>query len=181
LQYSTASCAPVADKESTWRPGCREMAAHALDAMQRYHVRRVLLAAEWATESKYYRNFNEDLRRTVSLLEARRIEVMVLGQTPVFTFWDSLDAEYRLRLQNRETANFYSFLAFPTEFPEKFRRSLSGVTFINPLNVLCSPQTCPVSVEGQPLYIDGGHLSVKGSGVLIGAILKDLQTPIHSD
>jgi hypothetical protein len=57
LQYSVASCAPILDQESAWRSQCAESADHVLKIIEKYSVAKVILAANWNVESKYYGEF----------------------------------------------------------------------------------------------------------------------------
>jgi peptidoglycan/LPS O-acetylase OafA/YrhL len=174
LEYATAICMPIIDEESSWRGGCRAAAEKGLMIAEKYRVSKVLLAGNWHQEAAHYRDFYGEIRKTVAALRSKGIEVAVIGQSPTFTFWDSLDAEYRLKAQHRGTANFYQYLSFEPEFIDQQSREFAGVPIVDPMRFLCQPKQCDILREGKPLYIDGGHLSVAGSTMLVRSIADEL-------
>jgi len=179
LQYSVASCAPILHRESTWRGGCQAAAEEALAIVKKYSVARVILAANWEKESNYYDHFFANIRNTIAVLRSLGVDVVVIGQSPVFTFWDSLDVEYRLKASHRSTSTFYPFLSFGDGFIMNIKKELAGIPLVNPMTVLCRPRTCEIFANGEPLYIDGGHFSALGSTILIRAIAKELNAPSY--
>jgi hypothetical protein len=174
LQYSVASCAPIFNRESTRRSGCGTAADVIVRVLKRYQIKRVILSMRWDLEARYYDDFFTDIRATIDALRGTGAEVVVIGASPVFTFWDSLDVAYRLKAEGRATDNYRPFLAFPPDWPETVKRNLPGSRVIDPMNALCSPDACDIFSAGQPLYIDGGHLSVVGSTRLIRSIAAEL-------
>jgi peptidoglycan/LPS O-acetylase OafA/YrhL len=177
LQYSVAGCAPILDRESSWRSGCRAAAEEALEIVKNFSVVRVILAVRWDTECRYYDDFFVSIRNTIAALHSRGVEVLIIGQSPTFTFWDSLDVQYRLTISHRQSSNFYPFLSFGDEFISSIRKELAGIPLVDPMEVLCRPQACQILANGKPLYIDGAHLSVLGSTILIRAIAEELNAP----
>jgi peptidoglycan/LPS O-acetylase OafA/YrhL len=174
LQYSVASCAPIVDEESTWRGGCLDAATTAMRMIAKYHVATVFLSVNWYVEAPYYHDIFAGVRRTIEQLREQGVTVVIIGQTPVFQFWDSLDVAYRLRASGRSTTDFSPYLAFDPNWPSRVDREFSGVNLIEAMNDLCRPGACTVLADGQPLYIDGGHLSVLGSKILIDKIVAAL-------
>lgn len=174
VQFAAASCAPILDQESSWRGRCSELAKDAMDIVERYKIERVILSLDWSQESNYYGNFYAGIRRTIEDLRKKGVEVVVLGQSPAFMFWDSLDVEYRLGITHRSTSNFYPFLAFAPGFNAALRKELPDVKFIDPMAALCRPDLCRITSGHQSLYIDGGHYSVLGSDQAVRAIADRL-------
>lgn len=73
------------------------------------------------------------------------------------------DQSYRIRNQE-----FDSIMA--DIFP------IFGVDLIDPFSVFCpSNDACLSNVGGEFLYVDGNHLSYKGSQLLVDEIFKKLQ------
>ena len=177
LQYSVASCAPILDRESSWRGGCRAAAEQALSIVSRFSVVRVILAVRWDAEHPYYDDFFAGIKNTIAVLRSRGIDVVIIGQSPAFTFWDSLDVQYRLKISHRSDSNFYPFLSFGRDFISNIKTELAGIPLVDPMEVLCRPQACQIVANGELLYIDGAHLSVLGSTILVRAIAKELNAP----
>jgi hypothetical protein len=178
LQYSVAGCAPILDRESSWRNGCRAAAEEALKIVRKYSVVRVILAVGWDREYRYYDDFFASIRNTIVALHNLRVDVLIIGQSPAFTFWDSLDVQYRLKISHRSASKFYPFLSFGDEFIANIKKELAGTPFVDPMEVLCRPQACQILANGEPLYIDGAHFSVIGSTILIRAIAEELNAPL---
>jgi peptidoglycan/LPS O-acetylase OafA/YrhL len=179
LQYSVSGCAPIVGGESTWRGGCRAAADQALAIAKKYGVTGVILAANWNEELTHYGDGYAGIRRTAEVLKSMGKEVVIIGQTPVFAFWDSLDVQYRLTATHRPTSNYYRFLRVGGEFSHEFKQELSGIPIIDPMDVLCRPQSCQVTANTEPLYIDGAHLSVAGSTILLRSIAAGLNQPLN--
>lgn len=180
LQYSAASCAPIADAESSWRPNCREWTQQALAAIKKYHVGRVVISAQWGGEREHYHAFFSGLRNTIAAIEASGAHVTVIGQSPVFNFWNVFDLQYRLNLHGRSFTNYRTFLKWGEGVNDDLRRNLPGVELIDPMPFLCSRESCPVTENGVPLYIDGGHFSLEGSSRFIRAIAARLNGTPHN-
>jgi hypothetical protein len=104
--------------------------------------------------------------------------VVIVGQSPAFTFWDSLDVQYRLKISHRSDANFYPFLSFGRDFISNIKTEFAGIPLVDPMEVLCRPQACEIVANGEPLYIDGAHFSVLGSTILVRAIAGELNAPM---
>ena len=118
LQYSVASCAPILDQENSQHMECRALAEQALTIIKTYAVSKVILACRWELERERYPSFLEGIRRTIAVLQSMGTHVIVVGQTPTFTFSDTRDLEYRMRHRHLSTTTAYAFLAFE---PSLFR------------------------------------------------------------
>ncbi len=52
-----------------------------------------------------------------------------------------------------------------------------AVKVLDPADALCTAKSCPMVMQGQPLYRDGDHLSIQGSRRLAAWLLPKLDTP----
>ena len=68
----------------------------------------------------------------------------------------------------READDLFDFLAVSPDFNEQ--RALPSAQFIDPFVASCTTDHCPGTRNGELLYIDKGHLSVRGSVWLMQAI-----------
>ena len=127
LQYSVASCAPILDQENSQHMECRALAEQALTIIKTYAVSKVILACRWELERERYPSFFEGIRHTIAVLQSMGTHVIVVGQTPTFTFSDTRDLEYRLRHRHLSTTTAYAFLAFEPSFPFAIKSELAGV------------------------------------------------------
>jgi peptidoglycan/LPS O-acetylase OafA/YrhL len=152
-EYTAAGCPPVLSYESYARWWCADFNAHALRLVDELGVERVILAARWVD---LRRRGLDHLRSTLDALNARGVDVVVVGQSPIFITdvaviggrghdaWSpAMDRTVNVELRRIAEA--------------------SGVRFIDPLETLCDGERCAIRADGQYLYFDYGHFSDMGS------------------
>lgn len=54
-------------------------------------------------------------------------------------------------------------------------KNYQNVSVFDPASVLCDGENCRQTMNGEPLYYDGRHLTVKGSLLMVDGITKALQ------
>lgn len=118
------------------------------------------------------------LERTVAALRKLGRRVVVVGQVPEIGI--NVPGAYQVaRLTGRDVND----LIAPTTAEFERRRagvqratagleSVSGVTVVEPSDMLCDSRICAVTVDGYALYRDNGHLSSMGA-IYVAPILAD--------
>jgi hypothetical protein len=159
IQYTMQGCPPVLAYHHPSQPGCREFNRHAISIIERQRVRRVVLSADWA---EYRLEDAEDIGSTLSALQALGVEVVVLGQSPVFFMDPALIAARQGAGRERDAA--VSSAIDAARINAILRRvTETRARLIDPMLHLCPGGPCPIRVAGQNLYFDYGHLTLAGS------------------
>lgn len=63
----------------------------------------------------------------------------------------------------------------------KLFKNYKNVAVFDPATVLCGAENCRQTSNGDALYYDGRHLTVKGSLLMVGGIIKALQPLLAND
>jgi peptidoglycan/LPS O-acetylase OafA/YrhL len=167
----------------------------------------VILAAEWAnytegrryldTETAYYTDkmsrvismdenlkvFERGLKRTLDLLDSRRIKIIVVGSVPEydwnvpqflgksyrFTGSTTIPKEFLITLEKYEKRNANVLKAFKNV--DIYSRS----RYVDPFSLLCNGTSCKyMDSDNNVFYVDGNHLTYSGSKAVVDDILKSL-------
>jgi len=75
----------------------------------------------------------------------------------------------RISLDNSDTRNMI------VEAEAKLFEDYKNIAVFNPADVLCDTKSCLQTLNGEALYYDGRHLTVKGSLLMVDGIMKALQ------
>jgi peptidoglycan/LPS O-acetylase OafA/YrhL len=75
----------------------------------------------------------------------------------------------RISLDNSDTRNMI------VEAEAKLFEDYKNIAVFNPADVLCDAKSCLQTLNGEALYYDGRHLTVKGSLLMVDGIMKALQ------
>jgi peptidoglycan/LPS O-acetylase OafA/YrhL len=152
-EYTAAGCPPALSYESYARRWCTDFNAHALELVEELGIERVILSARWVD---LRRRGLEHLRSTLDALDARGVDVYVIGQSPIFI------ADVTVIGGRGHDA---WTLAMDRSVNDELREIVqaSGAHFIDPLAALCEGERCAIRADGQYLYFDYGHFSDLGS------------------
>jgi hypothetical protein len=161
-QYTAAGCPPVLSYYSYARPNCRRFNENALRIIDDLGIQRVIIAARW--QDLRMRGLDQ-LRSTLDALRARDLDVIVIGQSPMF-ITDALAIASR-----RPEAMAWRNTVDPA-LNRELRAIVGGdARFIDPTLSLCSSELCPFRDQTDFLYWDYGHLSAHGSAVAVRAYM----------
>jgi len=75
----------------------------------------------------------------------------------------------RISLDNSDTRNMI------VEAEAKLFEDYKNIAVFNPADVLCDAKSCLQTLNGEALYYDGRHLTVKGSLLMVDGIMNALQ------
>ena len=81
----------------------------------------------------------------------------------------------RISLDNSDTRNMI------VEAEAKLFEDYKNIAVFNPADVLCDAKSCLQTLNGEALYYDGRHLTVKGSLLMVDGIMKALQPLLAND
>ena len=81
----------------------------------------------------------------------------------------------RISLDNSDTRNMI------VEAEAKLFEDYEKISVFNPADVLCDAKSCLQTLNGEALYYDGRHLTVKGSLLMVDGIMKALQPLLENN
>jgi peptidoglycan/LPS O-acetylase OafA/YrhL len=156
FQYTQAVCPPVLSYDSYARPGCRWFNQNALKIIDDLGIDTVILSARWVDLRS--RGIGT-LAATVEALQAKGVEVMVIGQSPMFV----TDVPV-IALQKSQGGDSDSWpTVIEPHLNEELRAASGSARFIDPIAAACGGAACPYRSKGGLLYYDAGHFTDFGS------------------
>jgi peptidoglycan/LPS O-acetylase OafA/YrhL len=202
-QATMSSCPPLLGVGVAHVPlnhRCREFNVRVLEAIRRWHVQRVILAAYWTnyvpsvadtavarwfdpyslrgslgsgTDADNKRIFYTALEQTVRSLQDLGVEIWIVGQVPVQReFVPDLLARTVLRGGDPAMAGVpLTAHREQSAFVEASIAELgSRIRQIDPALTLCATGNCLCYSNERILYADSNHLSADGANFLIGSL-----------
>jgi hypothetical protein len=161
-QYTAAGCPPVLSYYSYARPNCRRFNENALRIIDDLGVKRVIIAARW--QDLRMRGLDQ-LRSTLDALKERDLEVIVIGQSPMFI------TDVFAIASRRPEASAWRDIVDP-QLNQDLRAIVGGdARFIDPIAYLCSGALCRFRDDIDFLYWDYGHFSAHGSTLAVRAYM----------
>ncbi|SHJ85182.1 Peptidoglycan/LPS O-acetylase OafA/YrhL, contains acyltransferase and SGNH-hydrolase domains [Bradyrhizobium lablabi] len=159
IQYTAAGCPPILSYYSFKLPNCQTFNRHALELIEKYDVKYVVMSARWDLLAS---RGELGLQNTISAIRAMGAEVVVIAQSPEFSM-DVQSLAYRTRgSMKRDVSSWKVFEENPL-IAESVRSEARQATLIEPMGALCSGSLCPFKMGDEYLYLDYGHFSSKGS------------------
>lgn len=182
---------------------CRNMQMAAINTLaENKEIKTVVLVAEWPNYTEGYRwgskptayfdagsahvdvqhnpeVFNRAFERTIAAFTQHHKKIVIVKTVPEFEFnvtdtlvkheitGESLGELKVTTLSDYESRNKHVSTTFD---------ALNQVSFIDPKDFLCNPVTQKCAFrddEGNPLYSDSSHLTLKGASKVAAAILQD--------
>jgi peptidoglycan/LPS O-acetylase OafA/YrhL len=146
------------------------------EVVPKSHVDLVIIGARWNRDFEKYgeEKFRSVVAKTLKSLKKRAPRVLLIGASPMSASQSVVTsiANYVLKT---ETIPDRLYL------PEKTHRDInkvlldiaekSDVTFFDPTTVLCEKEECLVTLNGEPLYFDYGHMTKTGSEFAAHAVI----------
>jgi peptidoglycan/LPS O-acetylase OafA/YrhL len=166
LQYASAGCPPILGVEIKKRPSCADNNRHALEIIQKYGIKDVVLSSYW---ERIFHDNNlspKDLNATIRQLEAMGLRVSVIGDNPDFPFSNPAFLGVRLAKRADPNAPFYTTVRNQPDFNAKLDAAVPG-TFYDPMKRLCRDGKCLAYDKGKLLMSDNAHLSRYGAKIIV--------------
>jgi peptidoglycan/LPS O-acetylase OafA/YrhL len=164
--YTMSGCPPVFGAATPSRPGCPAFVGGVEEVIERLGVRTVILSARW---EKYWGSGVDAglLQATVDRLRRRGLDVVLVGQGPQFEFEQPYDYSFR---RGTDVATSRRFGDLATALA-----GLGGLTlYFDPRSALCQGDRCAIRRDGEFTFVDWGHLSSRGSALVVDALLSRL-------
>jgi peptidoglycan/LPS O-acetylase OafA/YrhL len=174
LEYTSPQCPPIVGYQAASRPQCGPFDADIAKIVERYDISTVIMAANWSTYFRRRKLGQDDIRNTETLLRSLGVRVVLVGQSPVFSF--AYPDEYFFRSYgSSQTERDYSA---PPDLDLGMNQSMAklatGSTFFDPLAVFCHGSECTFKRGDQYLFVDYGHYTGYGSKLAVDALLDAL-------
>lgn len=158
LQYTSSGCPPILAYYSAARVGCSRSNARVPALVRRLGIDRVVLAARW--DGVPLRTLAR-LHETVAALEALGVDVVVIGQSPLFGA-----PTQTIDVISGQSARTQSAAWRPIINPATaaaVRDQARGASYIDPLAYLCRDARCAYRNGATWYYADEGHMTVAGA------------------
>jgi peptidoglycan/LPS O-acetylase OafA/YrhL len=168
LQYTSGQCPPIIGYEASSRPTCGPINSWVEDIIKKYNIHTVIMAANWSSYFRRRKMSYDDIHRTEEFLHRLGVEVIVIGQSPIFKF--SYPDEYALK-----THGYYK--AAPDvepAFNDRLKSSLSHSLFVDALRPFCDAGECLFREGGFYLFGDYGHYTHLGSIKAVTALISSI-------
>lgn len=173
-QHSRASCPPILAYDPAGRPGCRRFNREALANLDRAQIDIVILSARW--EAYRGRLPDDALGATIRTLRARKVAVIVVGQSPIFHFDDAVEFDL-LRHRGRPIpADGRAASAVRPALNTELRSvsTKAGASFFDPTDGLCRTGRCLYRENGVYLVRNASHFTEAGARKVISPMLGSL-------
>jgi hypothetical protein len=170
FQYTTTVCPPVFGYETVARPHCPQFNDRVIELISTQEISTVILAARWEYVRRRHGELDR-LRATVERLRKAGVDVVVVGQTPIFPVAvESLFARHGPSADGSAGA----FTAVHQAINDALRSVLPEfVRFVDPASSFCRGESCRYLEGGQFLFSDGAHFSQAGSEYAVRTYLRD--------
>lgn len=159
-QYTSAGCPPILEYESYARPSCKNFNENALDMIDRLNIETVILSAKW---TDYESRGLDKIKSTLVALDKKGVKYILIGQSPQYL----VDVRLIEYLKGSDDNNDKWRVYFDPSINIKLRNIVINGVFLNPMEFLCSDDICQYEEDGEMLHSDYGHLSRKGSDLIV--------------
>lgn len=173
LEYTSPQCPPILGYAAASRPQCERFDADASvkELVAEHRVTTIIMAANWASYIRRHKLSFADIRSTVTALEHLGLRVIVVGQSPIFSFAYP-DAFYYIEHGTSRVAVAYARLDLKPNFNSQIVAYLPpGTLFFDPLLAICRDRDCIYKEGDSYLFVDYGHFTAHGSQLIAGALL----------
>ena len=168
-----SSCPPLFGGDygvGTYKAGCNLFRPYIREALQERRFNTVVLSGAWATYD-LMPGFRSDLEKTIREIGERDIQVVIIGQMPVFMAYNR-ECELRaVRIgggscQERWAGPDIGDSGVTRYLAQLAQRMGSGVSYVSARDLVCREGKCNPYVDERPVYYDASHLSMDGSWLL---------------
>ncbi|KTC85470.1 acyltransferase family protein [Legionella drozanskii] len=161
---TSSACPPIKDFELEVRPYCKIFNTLALDIILKVKPKILIMTAYWPSTPQNM----ELLDKTIQLIAKQNIQILLLGQSPVYTESVPTLVVKRIKAGNPIVSSAdimqTEYLIHTESIMKKMFANRSDVKYISVLNSVCPNKVCPmVSADETPLHFDVAHLTEAGS------------------
>ena len=174
MQRTSGSCPPVLGYAEAGNPACPRINAEIIERLERTpSIRRVYLAAFWASDAYRLPGMTARIDATIARIRAAGKSVTIIGPVPPQGFnvprhLAHLAASGQLAGAHGTSAASYvrDTAWFTANYP---RWQAAGITNLDPARALVSGGETRIVLGGKPLYFDSHHLSIAGARAVLEA------------
>jgi peptidoglycan/LPS O-acetylase OafA/YrhL len=173
LEYTSPGCPPILGYAPPSKQFCRQFNENAVKVARAHGVDTLILAASW---SKYFQRRKldlDDIARTVARLHTLGFRVILIGQSPTFSFSYPDDYFYRVAGPNR-LADATARVDVDPSINDRMREVAHADIFFDPIRQWCDGFVCPFKTGPAYLFSDYGHYTMAGSAAIVGELLVAL-------
>jgi hypothetical protein len=174
LQYTSPRCPPIVGYRAASFPACSAFNRNMVDIVKRHAVTTVIMAANWDAYLRRRKFRYEDLANTVSYLHRLGLRVILIGQSPVFSF--AYPDEYFFQAYGLQQAarDFTAPVYVDPDVNRRMQEIAHADAFFNPLKSLCRGALCVFKRGSSYLFRDFGHYSHFGSSIIVADFDSEL-------
>ncbi len=176
-QYTASGCPPLLSDLGPGQVNCNTINRHVADKIEALRPDTVILSSYWLRCSCSAEDYAK-LKQTIRRLQALKVKQIILfGQLPKFERSQPLIAKQEF-VAGRTDRTYRDFDHASIQMNATLKRlaAESNITFVSPTDLLCNAAGCLISSSRQllsPMAWDYGHLTGKGSILLIDLAFKD--------
>lgn len=173
ISFVTLQCPPVLGYDPVNLPACKDANDRALEVVQERGVDTVFLSASWYSYTLVNRISVRDIATTVQRLQGMDVKVVLIGQSPIFSYTSPEEALLRARQRGGPEVPGLTLNRVPADFNDQLREVVQPDLFFNPVARLCQQNTCPFYDPEGYLFWDYGHLSLVGARRVVVPLLQE--------
>jgi peptidoglycan/LPS O-acetylase OafA/YrhL len=170
VQITHAGCPPILDYNSAGLPKCAALNQKALRLLDSGDYSVVILSGLWDSHKERVLTHFAD---TVSAIKERGAEVIVIGQSPNYS-----DDVQRIAHVAKRRGNDPWLIKTRTSSTMKAalqeQTALGGGIFIDPIDLLCTGDICPIADDVDFYAFDHGHMGNRGASRALGLYLDHI-------
>ena len=179
VQYTHPSCPPILDYSAASRPECKDFDERVAEIVRHNDITIVIMAANWSTYLQRHKIQYSDIGKTAAFLKSLHVQVILVGQSPIFTFAYPDEYFYSRYGSEQQKRDYYAPLDTDSDINQHIRRSAGSDIdqFFDPLRAWCRAGECIFKSGGSYLYEDFGHFSRAGSQQAVAGLLQATENP----
>jgi peptidoglycan/LPS O-acetylase OafA/YrhL len=166
---SHSSCPPVFEGTGygggVYEAGCNRFRPYMRAAILSGAYRTVVIGGVWNVYERTP-SFHADFERTIREISDAGVRVVLLGSVPRFDAYNRACDLRGLRVGGIDCRARYTRTDDGDPPANRWLQGLARahhVDYLDVREVLCSGGSCSPYLDGEPVYFDGGHLSMDGS------------------
>jgi peptidoglycan/LPS O-acetylase OafA/YrhL len=174
LQYTSPRCPPIVGYRAASFPGCSAFNRNMVDIVRRHAIKTVIMAANWDAYLRRRKFSYEDLANTVSYLHRLGLRVILVGQSPVFSF--AYPDEYFFQAYGLDQAarDYSAPVYVDPDVNRRIEQIAHADAFFDPLKSLCRGAMCVIKRGSSYLFRDFGHYTHFGSSIIVADFDSEL-------
>ncbi|HIP13449.1 MAG TPA: acyltransferase [Arcobacter sp.] len=141
----------------------------------------VIIGLSW---NYYYakKGFKERFKESILRLSKNVKNIIILGKIPVFSTYDKECESKEIRISHLNCSDRFDNLQKVTNH-NKYLQGIAlnhkNIEYMDIDNQVCKEGICSPYLDGEPVYYDGGHLSIRGSRIIGQKMIENNDSMLH--